>query len=165
MSTAVDLEEFANDGLIRLSLERPIEIMLDRNDVGEEISNATFFIIENFVGTYTGPDSCNERHQSRPQLSVERNEEIKTPTPEFADRREHFRQRIFLCLIVENDDIVDDGIIDDCITDDAFNHHGDASVGEMFFDESEGGSGEYDVAEIDEGADEDILIHSITAFR
>ena len=50
-------------------------------------------------------------------------------TSEFADGREHSRQRIFLGLIVENDDIVDDGIIDDGVADNAFDHHGDASVG------------------------------------
>ena len=35
----------------------------------------------------------------------------------------------------------------------------------MIFDESQGGSGKNDVAEVDECADEDIIKHSITAFR
>ena len=63
LSVAVDPEELPHDGLISLSLECPIEIMIDRDDIGEESSNAAFFIIENFIGADTGRYAGKECQQ------------------------------------------------------------------------------------------------------
>ena len=53
----------------------------------------------------------------------------------------------------------------DHVGDDGLDEHHERRGGKIIFDQREGTRGENDVAEIDEGADENIFIHAIPLLR